>query len=831
MALNVLDIVKAVNLGAPPEEIERIKSAVLSGDPDAKGYDPETYVAEEGFRNVVSQEITPPNPVDSMQANALPSLPSISNVGTISPTGTVNRQAVPGGFQPLPQMAGGKKKLYQLSQFHGGINQKSSQRDISDQECKEAINVTFSNIGRIKILGDLLNTNAVGADVAADSIDENLPGYGLFQFTAPADQEGTAGEEVITCTANGSAVDVYSAGGGVDADFITTVGSTDSTDVAQIYYAAGNGLYAANANFDHGGQARCKIYVSRADINGTVAVSGWSIATSSPLITSPTRAATNAANSVSLENAATAASNNGEMAVQVEPTGTGTWAGIYNFYVSYLFDGGCESGLTSLGTDEFTSTGQGCEFNVSIKHHASSYHVGNDKRIEGARIYFKPPGESERYLLTEISLVDGVKGATDSTFTPWDTDAAPVYDLSSDMIFTNPPQIYTFASLNGYYANEVYSKSPDAASDGIGPIPLVLNYKTVAVGQNGIVYVGNVRFDGKHKPDAMMFSMPGKPAVFPKFNTFDSPSSDGSPITALASFQDTILQFKQNSLFIINVSNPQQFYAEQVYKDCGVFNPCQVFTTSFGVIFANKHGCFIYDGQSVISLTSGKFDWINQSGIQESTMNNSTAVCPSVGYDPRSQSIIVLKAIGDDSTDSGGAIGDEAWIYNMITQSWTEAQNFFTNTDGRRHTNFIITSDGYLAHKIDNDGTLLNYNQGQANGNAQTITYITKDLDFGLPSQTKKIFKIYVSYLGDGSSVSPTFGTNSDSPTNALTNAEDSSTTLTNAGTNDIQIATLTSTDSSLIGCYSLQLKFAGSAGEDFEIHDISIVYRQRPVK
>ena len=74
-------------------------------------------------------------------------------------------------------------------------------------------------------------------------------------------------------------------------------------------------------------------------------------------------------------------------------------------------------------------------------------------------------------------------------------------------------------------------------------------------------------------------------------------------------------------MYVINVSNPAQFYAQDSFRDCGVFNPCQVFTTSFGVIFVNKHGCFIYDGQKVISLTGGKFDWQKQSSVLESTSN------------------------------------------------------------------------------------------------------------------------------------------------------------------------------------------------------------------
>jgi len=338
-------------------------------------------------------------------------------------------------------------------------------------------------------------------------------------------------------------------------------------------------------------------------------------------------------------------------------------------------------------------------------------------------------------------------------------------------------------------------------------------------------------FDGKHMPDSMMFSMPGKPGVFPKFNTFDSPSSDGSPITALAAFKDTILQFKENALYVINVSNPDQFYAQASFRDCGVFNPCQVFTTSFGVIFANKFGCFIYAGGKVISLTNGKFDWLNQSGVSESTSNATTSYVPCVGYDPRSQSIIVLKDIGHTHTT------DTAWVYNMVTQSWTEGSDMITNGNGRRHTNFIITNDGYLAIKRDNDGTLLNYNHDMQTGtnstaSAQSIEYITKDLDFGLPSQTKKIFKVYVTYKGDCDGISVYFRADGNSTDRQFNSTN---TPLSDVGSTLTTVTLTPTTASQAKDIKSFALRFTGSVGVDasdsFEINDISILYRVRPIK
>jgi hypothetical protein len=768
-----------------------------------------------------------------VQLNAAASLPSISNVGSFAPTGVVNWNAIPGGFQPLPQAAGGKKKLYQLSQFHGGINQSSSPRDIADFECQEASNVTFSQVGRIKLLGDCLNeTNSLKEFAATNTSGPNLPGYGLFEFKAPVDVDGAAGETTILLTADGDQVDSMctNIAGSLDTNqgWIDIGGAgSDDGDEAQIYYAAGNGVYVADANFVGRTTVRAaRIYVSRNDINAQVDISGWE--TGAPLLssphyedngTTPTR--------VELNTSHVDAGATGRFEVTIINSGTGTWDGTYYFYLSWLFDGGCETGLTAIGTGD-TFSNETCHFNVSMAHNNNDP-CGGSKRINGARIYFKKSGTSERWLLGEVSLIDGVKGALDSTFTPWYTAGTSLYDLEDEIIFENPPEVYSYASLNGYYANEVYTKSPDATGTRSDPIPV--HYKTCVVGQAGIVFIGNVMFDSKHMPDSMMFSMPGKPAVFPKFNVFDSPSSDGSGITALAAFQDKILQFKQNAMYVINVSNPAQFYAQSSFRDCGVFNSCQVFTTSFGVIFVNKNGCFIYDGQKVISLTGGKFDWLNQSGVSEATSNISTAQVPCIGYDPRSQSIIILKNIGDDA-DTTSLTNEGAWVYNMATQSWTEGSDMIINGNGVRHTNFIITSEGYLSIKASNDATLLNYNHDKSvDTGAQTITYITKDLDFGLPTQTKKIFKIYVTYKGDGSSVTVTYGADGDTtPTEALTNSENSGATLTSAGVTDHNVATFT-LNSHPSALKSIALKFTGSAAADFEINDISILYRVRPIK
>ena len=99
------------------------------------------------------------------------------------------------------------------------------------------------------------------------------------------------------------------------------------------------------------------------------------------------------------------------------------------------------------------------------------------------------------------------------------------------------------------------------------------------------------------------------------------------------------------------------------------------------------------------------------------------------------------------------------------------------------------------------------------------------------PSQTKKIFKVYITYKGDANALTGTYGVNGDtSPTEAMTNSETSDATLENAGTTDHNIATFT-LNSHPADVKSIMFKFTGACGTDFEINDISILYRLRPIK
>ena len=74
------------------------------------------------------------------------------------------------------------KQEYQILGFHGGINDNSDPKDISDIELREADGVSIHKIGRLVNIGNtdtalagLATSNNVAADIE--------PGYGLYYFS------------------------------------------------------------------------------------------------------------------------------------------------------------------------------------------------------------------------------------------------------------------------------------------------------------------------------------------------------------------------------------------------------------------------------------------------------------------------------------------------------------------------------------------------------------------------------------------------------------------------------------------------------------------------
>mgnify|MGYP003648279773 CR=1 FL=1 len=636
-------------------------------------------------------------------------------------------------------------------------------------------------------------------------------------------------------------------------DFGVVLGDDHITDVAPSIYAQGNGVYACDANFlDIENEPKALILVDRPDINnGDVPVTKW--VTGKPLINSPTVSAdTSDADNIIYETidaaSMTNAEEDGEVTFWIDETGdAGGWglvdtAETFTFYASWLFDGINETALSTFA-QTLSGAGKTMEMNISLKHTASAP-AGANARINGMRVYYSKAseGNTRKFFLAEALWEVGVRKVYGGTYTPWSDAGSDIYVLASVMTIDTPPDLLEYVDLNGYHEDEVYDTAGNTSN--ISPFPV--KYKTSTIGADGKVYIANVAFNAQGdvtkipiNHDTMMFSMVGRPGLFPKLNTFPSPS-EGGAITALESLSDKILQFKENSVVVVNIAR-EKYYVENVFNYIGVSNPCQVCRAPFGIAWVNSEGCYLYDGQSVTSLTHGKFkesDWGLTAGSvvagyeldrgadpttnKAADTNGDAVSTPSIGYDPHSKRLVVFKNIENDDAGTDGA--DDAFVYDFMTQSWSEAQDTIAKTAAQAISNFVIYK-GNLSFWWEGDAVIQNYSATPSS--TQTIEYITKDIDFGAPSVRKKIYKVIVNYYGGAdNAVDVTYGVNGDpTPTEAMSANLD----YTSDGTN---LQRLEITPSATVNnIYSFQLKFSGVAATTFQIEDITIIYRVKKVK
>ena len=139
-------------------------------------------------------------------------------------------------------------------------------------------------------------------------------------------------------------------------------------------------------------------------------------------------------------------------------------------------------------------------------------------------------------------------------------------------------------------------------------------------------------------------------------------ANDGDDVTALEGFGDRVLQFKNNIVYIINVSK-QYDYVELSVKHAGISNPSQVVQTDKGVYWANRKGLWWYNGENVInllqnrglivnnkslrynvesdtSITKGEFE--NTISSWENIFLDDKDAAPVLSYDPINKDVIIM---------------------------------------------------------------------------------------------------------------------------------------------------------------------------------------------
>ena len=585
-------------------------------------------------------------------------------------------------------------------------------------------------------------------------------------------------------------------------------------------------------------------------------------------------------------------------------TAPGTGTKYYKIYASFLYDNGSETKLTDVTSND---NAVGDDVVKATTTQTSKYQkmvikqvlidgegiVAALPRVHGARFYYNEVNASgdtlggDKYQWAELDFRYGFKLV--SEFGHWNqfeddngtTDGSTVSDTQSIQVLgaansgtgteadtatgnfgtlsiTEPPIAFTF------FINNIFH--PEEMKDD-------LMWKTSTVG-NGIALVGNIKYDGREYPDTMLYSVAGladSGYVYPMWGTFpvdsnriDIPGTSGE-ITALQWTSGRILQFRKNSLYVINVEDVVSPIVEAVHQGMGVAGPYAVTETPYGVAWVNENGVYAYNAEEnkTRSLTIGRLD------AEDFGANSNSKI----GYDDRAKMLI----IGNYTLR---ATGGYHYAYSFVTDAWcTWNTNAATLT---AISNFAINHDGYLTGGTA-DGTSLDVRKwsAEAQGNV-AVDYITKDIDFGKPNLDKRFYTLYISYTGGGGNAVKVYfrpngkdgaflgahtiwyelktlqdytnpygsaGVGGDGNVSISTTSSLSSTVEPSAINNQrlakINLRTF-ATDTTNIelnsGAHglppdyfrwirSIQLRFKGEAAETFEINDISLVFKEKRLK
>ena len=579
----------------------------------------------------------------------------------------------------------------------------------------------------------------------------------------------------------------------------------------------------------------------------------------------------------------------------------------YDFYVTYLYDGGGtpqESAPRYLRSKHNIKEGTGLRVSVSLCHSSVGdvYDMFN-KRIMGARLYFKATDSTESdklQALLDVDFVKGVRKSTNATFVPWEED----YQIQLEQSTEHPYDEYSYyKTLPGGLYHQV--KPADEGSHESGYFrfdspPSVLDYETINASQpfekgdfyaqyktiallKGKAYIGNLSIlpngltssvnsqSFEYYPNGIIASEEGCYDKFP-FETkwVNNPTeSDYSPVVKLESYKDNLIVHKVLSTYILNFEKEGDPSLIASLSTSGIKWPCQSIVTSKGVFWANKYGCFHFDGKAVVDITSGKISknslgWPNNSTTMyywDIDADNNTL--PSLAYDEVNHQLLVVR-----NSMRTGFNNSYIWIYDLKSKSWTSDTSDVTSgrfleaisdTSGYR-TNFIAEAGKKVIY-LDNrnpNGTEYNfttwknklYTASDASGDVTTadtrpIEVMTKELDFGNPHTQKRIHQIFVTYrmtkaeAGDGGGgegdidIEIDYGTDGGTLSGDFETNEDNNYGGSFSDTGGVwKVATLV--PSAAIDCYTFQLKISSGASKvnhDFEINDITFVYREKRIR
>jgi len=492
----------------------------------------------------------------------------------------------------------------------------------------------------------------------------------------------------------------------------------------------------------------------------------------------------------------------------------------YEFYQTFIYDGNQESlpakmgnGASSIGVFNHTAAG-GKSLRVAV--YADMAYNG---RVSGGRIYIRrSESDDELTLLLDIDIVQGVRSSLTGDFSTWTYQAGKGFYVIPDAVGNcKLPNIDTYTTINGFSNQTIFisiGKMNELYKDVV-----VANRRAFIVNVKTAGYTGELERYG----DRLMYSEINKFDTFLEDNFIDVSKGDYGEYVAIKTFADRLIAFKHNLVHIINIAspNPTNWYLEDTLRYGGINFKYSVTNTKYGVAWASETGCYLYDGSRVTNLIDKKLgvntvtNSLSQTAIVFTWADFITGLGVGdvmVGYEPMSDSLIIQRSPTDSTTNS-----DNAFIFDFNTGGWTHMNTLLT--DSRHISNFFHDWNNNLClfeTTTINQTDPLKFLPVPLATADQNI--YTRDIDFGDPSTTKKVYAVTITYKSSASQANPLqYAVNGKQSFSSFA-------TKTLGITADYDVATFTA--STPISCGSIQFLISLPSSGTFEINEMSIEYR-----
>lgn len=251
-----------------------------------------------------------------------------------------------------------------------------------------------------------------------------------------------------------------------------------------------------------------------------------------------------------------------------------------------------------------------------------------------------------------------------------------------------------------------------------GPIP---NGKFVIVHKNRLYIAGD-----PSNPSRIYMSDIGQPESFPGLNFIDIDTNDGDMITGIAELGDSLVIFKERSLYVLRGTGPQNYSLLDSHQAHGTVSHWSIVQILNRLFYLSRDGVYAFDGKNV-RLES---DLIKGSvmGLNNNQAWNQQYLATACAVDYKGKYWLSL-------SEGTTVFNNRVYLFDYIHGAWTR-YDIPVSTFALFQSSLSATYDLYSGDPT--TGNVFHQDTGTSdNGNSINAYYRTKDYDFGATAHFK----------------------------------------------------------------------------------------------